>query len=296
MLRFLSCILAGLTLAAPARADDTFYARVKAVAAGDRLTVQYKKKKLTIRLHGVDCPEPGQPFFAEARKRTAELVRDSEVKVEGLTRDANGRRWARVSYLARIHRTPRDRSKPHQWVRSYLSLQRELVQEGLAWWNREQATKDKKLAEAEVWARKQRRGLWADKNPVAPWRWRKTRKAAKAAARGSGVLVDSYGKPPSPEEKKRMLDAVSGPPQQPPSEGRACKADRDCVFAPRSGCGCPLCGNAWRRAVNRKRAAWLRREHARESCPKVKCARCSKPVRWLGKHAVCVRGQCTVKP
>jgi hypothetical protein len=28
-------------------------------------------------------------------------------------------------------------------------------------------------------ARKHRRGLWADAHPVAPWEWRKERKAAK---------------------------------------------------------------------------------------------------------------------
>jgi len=86
------------------------------------------------------------------------------------------------------------------------------------------------------------------------------------------------------------------PPQRASSKARACKRDGDCVFEPRSGCGCPPCGPTWRTAANRKHAAWLRREYARESCPRHKCAKCSRPLRWLGSRTVCQRGQCAVRP
>jgi TonB family protein len=92
-----------------------------------------------------------------------------------------------------------------------------------------------------------------------------------------------------------IVPAVT-PPTQSPSKDRACKRDGDCVFEPRSGCGCPPCGPTWRSAANRKHAAWLRREYARESCPRHKCAKCRRPLRWLGSRTVCHRGQCAVRP
>jgi hypothetical protein len=76
---------------------------------------------------------------------------------------------------------------------------------------------------------------------------------------------------------------------------RVCKSHKDCVFAPRDGCGCPPCGPTPRRAVNRKHAAWLLKEFAREQCPKVKCAKCKEPVTWIGRRAVCRDGQCEVE-
>ena len=58
----------------------------------------------------------------------------------------------------------------------------EMVAEGHAWWYRKYAPKDGKLKAAEVESCKERRGLWADAEPVAPWEWRRTEKARKSAA------------------------------------------------------------------------------------------------------------------
>lgn len=118
--------------------------------------------------------------------------------------------------------------------------------------------------------------------PIAP--------PPKARCRvGRCLIVHVETSPPRP---------LPSPPQptQPSSRERACKRDGDCVFEPRSGCGCPPCGPTWRSAANRKHAAWLRREFARESCPRRTCAKCNRPLRWLGSRIVCQRGQCAVRP
>jgi endonuclease YncB( thermonuclease family) len=47
----------------------------------------------------------------------------------------------------------------------------ELVKEGLSWHYR-QFSRDQVLAAAERAAQPARRGLWLDKDPVAPWNWR----------------------------------------------------------------------------------------------------------------------------
>lgn len=47
-----------------------------------------------------------------------------------------------------------------------------LVRQGLAWWYRKYSD-EPKLKAAEDAARRERRGLWVDPSPVAPWDWRK---------------------------------------------------------------------------------------------------------------------------
>ena len=49
----------------------------------------------------------------------------------------------------------------------------ELIKMGLAWHDPRYAPKAKEYAEAEAEARKEKRGLWSDDKPVAPWDWRK---------------------------------------------------------------------------------------------------------------------------
>lgn len=48
----------------------------------------------------------------------------------------------------------------------------ELVQAGFAWWYRRYAPNDAALEAAEAKARKAKRGLWQDRQPVPPWEWR----------------------------------------------------------------------------------------------------------------------------
>ncbi len=58
-------------------------------------------------------------------------------------------------------------------LRDRHSLNRELVKTGLAWWYRQYARSDRELERFEVEARKAKRRLWADKEPVPPWEWQK---------------------------------------------------------------------------------------------------------------------------
>ena len=46
------------------------------------------------------------------------------------------------------------------------------VMTGMAWWYR-RYDKTEELENAERYAKENKIGLWADKNPIAPWDWRK---------------------------------------------------------------------------------------------------------------------------
>jgi len=60
------------------------------------------------------------------------------------------------------------------------NLNQELVRAGLAWWYRQYARGDGALERLEDEARAARRGLWADRDPVAPWEFRSRQRGRPA--------------------------------------------------------------------------------------------------------------------
>lgn len=59
-------------------------------------------------------------------------------------------------------------------------LNHELVKEGFAWWYRRYAVENTVLEQLERDARRAKRGLWAEKEPVPPWEWRQHRRMPAA--------------------------------------------------------------------------------------------------------------------
>jgi micrococcal nuclease len=86
------------------------------------------------------------------------LCHEKSAELRPQTRDRYGRTVARVSCGGR------DASVAQ-------------LQAGMAWAFTKYLT-DKSLPVVEASARAERRGLWADPAPVAPWEWRKARPAA----------------------------------------------------------------------------------------------------------------------
>ena len=54
------------------------------------------------------------------------------------------------------------------------NLGKELVRNGLAW-HFKRYSKSENYADLEAAARKKKIGLWRDKDPIAPWNWRKSK-------------------------------------------------------------------------------------------------------------------------
>lgn len=129
--------------------------RVVGIVDGDTITVRGDGVPYKVRLNGIDCPEAGQPFGRAASDYTAKLVMGRDVRLVEHPRDRYGRVVADV------------------WLSDGKCLNRELVRAGYAWWFRRYAPRDQTLRKLEEEARDARRGLWADKDPVPPWGWRK---------------------------------------------------------------------------------------------------------------------------
>lgn len=126
---------------------------VVSIQDGDTITVLKAKKQYRIRLDGIDCPEKNQAFGNVARKFTSDLVFRKTVKVKYEKRDRYGR------YLGTVI-TPGGKNLNH-----------ELLKAGLAW--QYKYNKSPILKSLETKARRQRKGLWSDAKPIAPWDFRR---------------------------------------------------------------------------------------------------------------------------
>lgn len=157
-------IIAGLLLAfvatCPALSWADFGARVVTVHEGDRLTIRHDGRSETIYLKDIDCPELKQPYGKQAKRAIAAYVGNRDVVVRALKRDRDGRATAEIL------------------LQDGRNVGHELLKEGLAWWQRS-ASNDASLEVLEELARASRKGLWADSNPVPPWKWKDTKKTSR---------------------------------------------------------------------------------------------------------------------
>jgi micrococcal nuclease len=156
-------ILVGLVLAlltaCPTLSWADFVAKVVTVHEGDRLTIRHNGRSETIRLKDVDCPDLQQPYGKQAKLAMAAYVGNREVVVRGLTRDKQGR----VSAEILLH--------------DGRNVGREMLKEGLAWWQRSTSS-NASFEVIEELAKAAGKGLWADSNPVPPWKWKAPKKTS----------------------------------------------------------------------------------------------------------------------
>jgi endonuclease YncB( thermonuclease family) len=135
---------------------QSFTGKVVGVSDGDTIKVMREGRAVKIRLHGIDYPEKKQPYGTRAKRFTSDRAFRNQVTVYVKHTDRYGRIVGEVI------------------LPDGLSLNKELVYFGLAWWYRKYAPNDRTLKALEAGARKAKRGLWADENnPITPWEWRK---------------------------------------------------------------------------------------------------------------------------
>lgn len=132
--------------------------KVVSIADGDTFTMLVGTDQIRVRLHGVDCPEKGQPFSNVARKRLSDLVYGIEVECEQLDVDRYGRMVA-VVY------TPSDSC-----------VNEILLREGLAW-HYKRYDSNPFWASLEDSAKALKLGIWADPNAVSPHVYRSANRA-----------------------------------------------------------------------------------------------------------------------
>lgn len=138
----------------------TITGKVISVADGDTITILTQQhEQIKIRLSAVDTPEGNQAYGNKAKAFTSFMVKGKNVSIEPETIDKYGRTVAMVFVDG-------------------LNLNKEIVANGQGWVYRKYC----KGAFCDDWLKleKQARnagiGLWADKNPIAPWEWRQSQR------------------------------------------------------------------------------------------------------------------------
>jgi endonuclease YncB( thermonuclease family) len=156
-----------------------FTGKVVHIADGDTLTVLDRDKvQHKVRLHGIDAPEKGQAFGTEAKEALAEKVHERTVRVVWKEKDRYGRIVGDVWLL-----DPQCGERPV----GNQNINIEMVRDGWAWWYRQYAPKSRALEAAEAEARKEKRGLWRDREPEPPWDFRRKERDRKSEKGDSSV-------------------------------------------------------------------------------------------------------------
>lgn len=150
-----------LAAAAPASAAN-FSGEVIRILDGDTVDVLVNRQPVRVRLAQIDAPEtrhgtrnPGQPFGERSRQSLASMVFRQNVIIEVEGADQYGRTIGTI-------------------MEGNFNVNAEQVRRGMAWVYRHYSH-DPALLQAEQQARAERRGLWADPNPVPPWDYRHSR-------------------------------------------------------------------------------------------------------------------------
>lgn len=155
------------------REGRPFAVRVVSVQDGDSLIVRPVNRgdrRIRVRLYGIDAPEHDQDFGREARDRLSSLVRGrTDLVVEPMDTDRYGR-LVGVLYYSEVGRQR--------------SVNRVMVEDGLARWYSRYGGQELGLEQAERNARRAKRGIWSSSRQVAPWDHRREQRRQASARRG----------------------------------------------------------------------------------------------------------------
>jgi len=152
--RHLAALLATILFPVMATGASDFTGRVVSVADGDTITVMRDGTPVKIRFNGIDAPEKAQPFGDRAYQFVFRETNGQTVTIRPTDTDRYGRVVGVVI------------------LRDGRNLNAELVAAGMAW-HYKRYSDDTTLARLEREARKDRRGLWSQADPIPPWKWRR---------------------------------------------------------------------------------------------------------------------------
>lgn len=143
---------------------DVLLCLVVGISDGDTLTARCgdpgSYQQIKVRLAEIDAPEKRQPFGDASKRNLAALCAGAHAKIKPETVDRYGRTVAHVECRGRDANT-------------------EQVRAGMAWVY-DRYAHDLGLYAIQDAARLAGTGLWSDKDPIAPWVFRKAQQRAQA--------------------------------------------------------------------------------------------------------------------
>lgn len=157
-------LVALLFLSSAAAQAALLEGRVVGVADGDTITIlDNTNTQFKIRLAGIDAPEKKQPFGNVSKKSLSDMVYGKQVTIDWNKQDRYGRTVGKV-------------------LIDGVDANLEQVKRGFAWfykkYQNEQSLQDRlDYLNAQEAAETSKVGLWVDKEPIAPWDFRKNRRS-----------------------------------------------------------------------------------------------------------------------
>ena len=149
----LFCVFVSVTGATVHAAS--LYGKVIEVNSGDVITIFNLNRPVRVKLLGVDAPEMNQAFGDVAKKHLSDLVFDKAVLVH----------YSGISA---------DQSLTGTVLLNDADIGAQMIRDGAAWFDQHNgdrlaATDREVYQQSEQAARAERRGLWQQANPTAPW-------------------------------------------------------------------------------------------------------------------------------
>jgi micrococcal nuclease len=132
---------------------SSFAAEITYFYDGDTVKINDNGTEFKLRIRDIDAPEKNQSYGKKSRRALMQLCEHGEFQAQITGQDKYGRK------LGKLVCHGEDASLY-------------MVQNGHAWFYRRYSM-DYTLDFAEQAARGQQLGLWANKNPMQPWGWRK---------------------------------------------------------------------------------------------------------------------------
>lgn len=177
MKKLFICLLPVFLFAMPADSEQT-KTPVIDIVDGDTIIINTTSGAATVHIAGYEAPEPGQPFFVEAKELLTKLINAKPVKVKYLK-----------SYKDTADITPS----------SYKNIPIVMVSKGLGW---VAEPVDQTLKQMETKARMKKVGVWSKNNPESPWAYR----ARHQGRKDIGIRI---GPGPKPAELKIFGDSAA---------------------------------------------------------------------------------------
>lgn len=142
--------------------------KVVGVSDGDTITVLQHNQQYKIRLYGIDCPESGQAFGQKAKEFTSSMVFGKNVEVAVYDID----RYGRSVGVVHVDGT---------------TVNEALLQNGYAWLYSKYCDQSfcRNWKTIEIQAAAKNLGLWAEKDQVPPWDWRKLQRGEPQSLSGT---------------------------------------------------------------------------------------------------------------
>ena len=134
--------------------------KVIKVSDGDTITLLTDDKvSHKVRLNDIDAPEKKQPFGSKSRDNLASYIAGEIVTVRYKSKDRYGRVLGTIYF-------------------DNLDINLQQVKNGYAWVYKKYS-KNQTYYKEEQKARDLKKGLWIEKEPRAPWEFRKQKKSKK---------------------------------------------------------------------------------------------------------------------